>query len=125
MSFPFYRRSSSAVSVEPMRGVADLEEVDRLFAGLGHQTRRAILLVLYENDGILTSGAIAGRFACTWQTTSRHLGVLQEAGLVTATLRGRERIYDTERLLTLSRGWVDRFERPRNTANTRRAGTRT
>jgi len=64
------------VSVEPIRGVAELEELDRLLAALGHQTRRAILLVLYENDGILTSGAIAGRFACTWQTTSRHLGVL-------------------------------------------------
>lgn len=94
-----------------MRGVAELEELDRVFGALSHQTRRAILGVLHANGGVMTSGAIAARFSCSWQTTSRHLRVLEEAGLVRALLRGRERIYqlDGERLRTLTKGWIDRF----------------
>lgn len=94
-----------------MRGVSELEDLDRVFGALGHQTRRAILSVLHANGGIMTSGAIAHRFSCTWQTTSRHLRVLQEAGLVKALLRGRERIYQLEstRLRTLTIEWIERF----------------
>ena len=94
-----------------MRGVAELEELDRVFGALGHQTRRAILSVLHANGGVMTSGAIAGRFDCSWPTTSRHLRVLEEAGLVHLRLRGRERVYelDTSRLRALARGWIDRF----------------
>jgi DNA-binding transcriptional ArsR family regulator len=64
-----------------------------------------------HNGGTMTSGAIARRFSCTWQTTSRHLRVLEEAGLISAMLRGRERVYelDTERLRTLTLGWIGRF----------------
>ena len=95
----------------PMRGVAEMEELDRVFGALGHQTRRAILVVMHANGGAMTSGSIANRFSCSWQTTSRHLRILQEAGLVLATLRGRERIYqlDTGRLRTLTTGWLERF----------------
>ena len=95
-----------------MRGVTDLAELDRVFAALGHSTRRAILLVLDANGGVMTSGAIAGRFACTWRTTSRHLRVLEEAGLISAALRGRERVYQlhSARLRSLAIGWLDRFQ---------------
>ncbi|MCW2882389.1 MAG: hypothetical protein JWQ95_6489 [Sphaerisporangium sp.] len=94
-----------------MRGVDELQELDRVFGALGHQTRRAILLVLHVNGGVMTSGAIAARFACSWQTTSRHLRVLEEAGLVKPMLRGRERVYQLngDRLRTLTAGWIDRF----------------
>jgi DNA-binding transcriptional ArsR family regulator len=104
---------------QKMRGVAELEELDRVFAALGHQTRRAILLVLHANGGVMTSKNIADRFSCTWQTTSRHLRVLEEAGLIHAALRGRERVYelDTERLLMLTRGWLDRFSPPPQALN--------
>jgi DNA-binding transcriptional ArsR family regulator len=94
-----------------MRGVAEMEELDRVFGALAHQTRRAILSVLHANGGVMTSGAIAGRFDCAWPTTSRHLRVLEEAGLVHPKLRGRERVYelDSVRLQSLTRGWIDRF----------------
>lgn len=103
-----------------MRGVAELEELDRLFGALGHQTRRAILSVLHANGGAMTSGAIAARFDCSWPTTTRHLRVLEDAGLVQTVFRGRERVYeiDTARLRTLALDWIDRFsdsdELPRN-----------
>ncbi len=94
-----------------LRGVVELEELDRVFGALGHQTRRAILSVLYANGGVMTSGAIAARFSCSWPTTSRHLRVLEEAGLLRAVLRGRERVYelDADRLRTLTTRWIDRF----------------
>jgi DNA-binding transcriptional ArsR family regulator len=94
-----------------MRGVVELEELDRAFGALSHQTRRAILSVLHANNGVMTSGAIATRFDCSWPTTSRHLRVLEEAGLVHPKLRGRERVYelDADRLRQLTTGWIDRF----------------
>jgi len=92
-----------------MRGVAEL---DRVFGALAHQTRRAILSVLHANDGVMTSGAIAARFSCSWPTTSRHLRVLEEAGLVQTVLRGRERLYQLQdkRLRALTTGWINRFD---------------
>lgn len=100
------------MSASKKRGVAELEELDRHFAALAHRTRRAVLLVLHSNNGVMTSGAIAARFECTWQTTSRHLRVLEEAGLITAALRGRERVYELngERLGALTVEWIDRFQ---------------
>jgi hypothetical protein len=37
--------------------------------------------------------------------------VLQQAGLVSIELRGRERVYrlDMERLHSVAKGWLDRF----------------
>jgi DNA-binding transcriptional ArsR family regulator len=100
------------VSTSKLRGVQELEELDQIFGALSHQTRRAILSVLHANDGLMTSGAIARRFDCSWPTTSRHLRVLEDAGLVHLELRGRERVYrlDAARLGRLTRGWIDRFD---------------
>ena len=41
----------------------------------------------------MTAGEIAGRFGCTWPTTSRHLGLLVTAGLLDVEKQGRTRIY--------------------------------
>lgn len=94
-----------------MRGVVELEELDRVFGALAHQTRRAILSVLHAHGGEMTSKGIASRFSCAWPTTSRHLRVLEEAGLVTAKLRGRERIYQlgSDQLEESVGGWIRRF----------------
>jgi DNA-binding transcriptional ArsR family regulator len=52
-----------------------------IFAALAHPTRRQILQDL--KDGELAAGEIAGRFAASGPTISRHLAVLRQAGLVT------------------------------------------
>jgi hypothetical protein len=46
-----------------------------------------------------------------WQTTSRHLRQLEEAGLISVGLQGRERIYtlNHEYMLELLDRWADRF----------------
>lgn len=95
-------------------GIADLESLEAVFAALAHQSRRTILLVLHARGGEMTSGEIAARFDCSWPTTSRHLGILQEAGLVHVALRGRQRVYrlDTARLRAVAGTWLARFDKP-------------
>ena len=59
----------------------------------------------------MTAGEIAQRFGCSWPTTSRHLSVLREAGLVDVDKRGRERIYRLRkgRLVGEVTEWLDWF----------------
>jgi DNA-binding transcriptional ArsR family regulator len=98
------------VTAQP-RGVRDLEDLDAVFAALAHRSRRTILSILEARGGEMTSGAIAARFECSWPTTTRHLRVLADAGLVRVELQGRERIYrlDAHRLTVVAGGWVERF----------------
>ena len=94
-----------------LRGLAELDDFDAVFAALAHRSRRTILSVLHVRGGQMTSGEIAGRFDCSWPTTSQHLRVLEQAGLVTVELRGREHIYrlQTARLHTVAGAWLARF----------------
>jgi DNA-binding transcriptional ArsR family regulator len=93
------------------RGIAELDALDAVFSALAHESRRTILSVLHARGGSMTSGEIASRFECSWPTTTRHLRLLENAGLVHVEVSGRERIYrlDANRLLDVSGGWIDRF----------------
>lgn len=57
-----------------------------VFRALSDPTRRAILDLL--KDGPMKSGDIAAHFPVQWATVSRHLGVLREAGLISAERNG-------------------------------------
>jgi DNA-binding transcriptional ArsR family regulator len=94
------------------RGLAELEALEAVFSALAHRSRRTILSVLRARGGEMTSGAIASRFDCAWATTSRHLRVLEEAGLVDVVLQGRERVYrlNKERLSSVVGQWIARFD---------------
>ena len=96
---------------ERPQGLADLDRLDAVFRALAHPTRRQILTVLRARGGTMTSGQLADRFDCAWPTTTRHLKVLADAGLVTVTRSGRQRIYsiDRELLHRVAGSWVERF----------------
>jgi DNA-binding transcriptional ArsR family regulator len=79
------------------RGLRELDELDAVFGALAHAARRHILQVLHARHGAMTAGELAGRFAHSWPTTTRHLKVLIEAGLVTVERHGRERHYVLDR----------------------------
>ena len=89
----------------------ELADVADVFSALAHASRRHILLVLRFRGGAMTAGEIATRFACSWPTTSRHLRVLEAAGLVRVEKRGRERVYQLEakRLRDVASGWLQSF----------------
>ncbi len=64
-------------------------QVDRAFAALADPTRRAILLQL--RSGEASVNVIAARFAISQPAISRHLRVLEEAGLIEAARDGQQR----------------------------------
>ena len=88
------------------------ETLEAVFKALAHESRRQVLFVLHLHGGEMTAGEIAGRFSCSWPTTTRHLGVLRDAGLVTIEERGRERIYRLEHdvLRSVVGDWLSWFE---------------
>ena len=94
-------------------GIAELDELERVMSALAHPSRRQILLVLHARGDRVNAGEIARRFSCSWPTTTRHLRVLQEAGLVRVEKEGRERFYelDRRRLRRVVGGWLEHFER--------------
>lgn len=94
-------------------GIAELDELDRVMSALAHPSRRQILLVLHARGDRVNAGEIARRFSCRWPTTTRHLRVLLEAGLVRVAKEGRERFYelDKTRLRHVAGGWLANFER--------------
>ncbi len=92
---------------------AELEALQAVFAALGHPARRQILMTVHFRGGSMTAGEIAGRFKHAWPTTTRHLRVLEEAGLLRHRRRGRTRVYTIQRgRLGLVEGWLGWFEGP-------------
>ncbi len=95
-------------------GLAELDEIARVFSALAHASRRQILLVLHVRGDRVTAGEIAKRFSCSWPTTTRHLRVLEGAGLISVHQVGRERFYQLEKrkLGGVVGGWLGHFEMP-------------
>jgi DNA-binding transcriptional ArsR family regulator len=94
------------------RGLRELKELDLVLRALAHASRRHILVVLLARGSRMGAGDIAKRFSCAWPTTSRHLRVLEGAGLVRVERQGREWIYvlEAERLRGVVGGWLRHFE---------------
>jgi DNA-binding transcriptional ArsR family regulator len=66
-----------------------VKRIDAVFAALGDPTRRQILRLVTESAPV-TATTIADRLPITRQAVVKHLGVLQDAALVTAERVGRE-----------------------------------
>ena len=65
--------------------------VDSFFEALASRPRREILAYLSAQE--LTAGEIASRFAMSAPAISRHLSVLEGAGLVSGERRGQYVVY--------------------------------
>ena len=63
------------------------EPLDRIFAALADPTRRAILVMLLEDDLAVTD--VAEPFKMSLTAVSKHINILMAAGLVTQEKRGR------------------------------------
>jgi len=60
-----------------------------VYAAIADPPRRAILAVL-AGGGELNVGSLAGRFPISFNGVSKHVKVLERAGLVRRRVRGRE-----------------------------------
>jgi DNA-binding transcriptional ArsR family regulator len=69
-------------------------ELDRIFDALASRPRRQILAHLAVAP--LTTSDISGRFSLSAPAVSRHLSVLESAGLVTSERRGQRVLYRIE-----------------------------
>lgn len=62
--------------------------LDRVYGAIASPTRRAILTVLA--GGEVNVGDLAQRFPVSFNAVSKHVKVLERAGLVARRVRGRE-----------------------------------
>jgi DNA-binding transcriptional ArsR family regulator len=97
---------------EPLTPAEKLVALDEVVNALAHPARRQILLTLHFRGGTATAGELAARFEHAWPTTTRHLRVLEEGGLLRHEKVGRTRRYqlDRERLALVSE-WLGWFEK--------------
>lgn len=92
---------------------------DDLWSAIGDPTRRRMLdLLLIDGPGTATT--LGRQLPVTRQAVAKHLGVLDRAGLVSATSAGRERRYrvdDTQlaravsQLSSVGSAWDARLQR--------------
>src|SRR5690348_1922929 len=89
---------------------ARMDAYEAVFTALAHPARRRILLTMNFEGGAMSAGEIAEMFEHAWPTTTRHLKVLESAGLLQQTREGRSRIYAIDRRrLDLVREWLEWF----------------
>ena len=96
------------------RARPSLAEYERVFDALAHAARRQIVLLLAHYGPELPSGYLASRLSHSWPTTTRHLHVLEAAGIVTVRREGRNCVYRLERdqLRRVAVGWLDLLDVP-------------
>jgi DNA-binding transcriptional ArsR family regulator len=70
-------------------------DLDRIFDALASAPRRRILAFLSQTA--LTTSDLAGRFPMSAPAISRHLSVLQNAGLVESERQGQRVLYRLQR----------------------------
>ncbi len=102
------------------------EETELTFAALANEARRHILVLLSHRGGELPSGYLAKRFTHSWPATTRHLHVLEAAGLVSVRREGRSCFYRLERnhLQRVVGQWLTLFESPTPGQTWRSSGRR-
>jgi DNA-binding transcriptional ArsR family regulator len=84
--------------------------LDAVFHALADPTRRAMLGRLA--DGELTVGELATPFHMSFAGASKHVRVLENAGLVKRTIRGRTHLCRLEAArLAEANAWLRRYER--------------
>jgi len=92
-----------------------MDAYEAVFTALAHPVRRRILMTINFEGGSMTAGAIAGMFEHKWPTTTRHLQVLETAGLLLEKRNGRNRVYHINRSrLELLRDWLTWFSKNQN-----------
>jgi DNA-binding transcriptional ArsR family regulator len=104
-----------------------LAEIEAVFAALAHEARRHIVLLLGHTGGELPSGYLAKRFQHSWPTTTRHLNVLEKAGVVAVHRRGRSSYYrlERERVQRVLGGWLGKLDAPTPEATWTSSGPKT
>jgi DNA-binding transcriptional ArsR family regulator len=82
--------------------------LDRTFAAIADPTRRAILAAVSRRPA--TVGALAEKFPMSLNAVSKHILVLERAGLLTRTVQGREHhLRLNPKPLREATAWLDHY----------------
>ena len=88
--------------------------MDRVFRALADHSRRALLDQLFDSDGLtlgqLCTGALVSR-----QAVSKHLRLLEKAGLIVTYWQGREKLHylNAIPIQEISERWISKYSRRR------------
>lgn len=86
------------------------DQLSRVFAALADPTRRDLVARL--SDGDATVGELAAPYDVSLQAVSKHLKVLEEAGLVSRTKQAQRRPVHLEaEVFDLMTKWIERYRR--------------
>jgi DNA-binding transcriptional ArsR family regulator len=88
--------------------VLEDDRLSRIFAALADPTRRDIVARLTVGDA--TVGQLAERYEVSFQAVSKHLKVLEEAGLVSRSRDAQRRpVHLNAEVFDLMSRWIDRY----------------
>ena len=105
-----FKRHHAGTALSPAE---KLHSLDVVINAIAHPARRQILLTLHFRGGSSTAGELAARFEHAWPTTTRHLRVLEDAGLLRHAKSGRTRVYTiAHERLALVHEWLAWFAKP-------------
>ena len=88
--------------------------MDEVFRALADGNRRELLDRLRADNG-QTLGDLCDRLNMTRQAVSKHLGILEEANLITTVKRGREKLHylNPVPIHKIGERWIGKFQRSR------------
>ena len=89
-------------------------EPDKVFKALADPSRRTLLDQLFQHNG-QTLNELCAHLAMARQSVSKHLALLEEAGLVQIEWRGREKLHYLNPLpiQAIYDRWIGKYERSR------------
>jgi DNA-binding transcriptional ArsR family regulator len=101
-------RSRATTAMFTLMGEYSAGVLDRVFSAVADPTRRAILARLADSDARVTD--VASAFPISLNSTSKHIRVLEGAGLVRRSVRGREHILSLHAApLAEAAGWIEHY----------------
>ena len=91
-----------------------MSDSDLVFKALADRSRRKLLDLLNASSG-QTLSELCEHLEMTRQAVTQHLGLLEAAGLVVTTWRGREKLHflNPVPLREIYERWISKFERSR------------
>lgn len=91
-----------------------MKEIDKVFKALADPSRRQLLDRLHAKNGQTLSGLCEG-LEMTRQAVTQHLGLLEEANLVSVQWQGREKLhyFNPVPIHEIYERWIRKFEQQR------------
>lgn len=97
-----------------MPAMSETMDTDKVFKALADPTRRMLLDLLSERNG-QTLGELCENLDMARQSATQHLGILEEANLLSTVKRGREKLHfiNPVPLYEVYERWIRKFEHQR------------